>query len=66
MTFGQKIKTRRVYIGMKQKELADAVGVHPHALRAWERDERMPSAAFLPSICKSLEVSADYLLGIPK
>ena len=56
------LKSIRREKGMKQEELADAVGVSPQAVSKWEQGG-MPDAALLPSIADTLGVSIDALFG---
>ena len=51
--------------GISQKQLANTVGVTPATLSRWITGETEPPALdIITSIAKSLNVSADYLLGI--
>jgi transcriptional regulator with XRE-family HTH domain len=49
---------------MMQKELAEKVGVNEMAISRYIHGGRMVSVSILIDICKVLNVSADYLLGL--
>ena len=57
-----QLKSIRKAKGMKQEELAEAVGVSPQAVSKWEQGG-MPDAALLPSVADALGVSIDALFG---
>lgn len=56
------LKEIRKEKGIKQEQLADAVGVSPQAVSKWESGG-MPDAALLPQIADCLGVSIDTLYG---
>lgn len=58
---GSKIKQQRKLIDVKQDEL----GYHPTQFGRYERGEIAMSIISLRDICMKLQVSADYLLGLP-
>jgi transcriptional regulator with XRE-family HTH domain len=49
---------------MMQKELAEKVGVNEMAISRYIHGGRIVSVSILIDICKTLDVSADYLLGL--
>ena len=51
-------------MGVKQKEVADAIGVSLSAYGNYEQGIREPSNAVLVKLCKYYKVTADYLLGL--
>lgn len=53
---------KRKQKGIKQEDIAEAVGVSPQAVSKWESGG-MPDAALLPSIADSLGVTIDALFG---
>ena len=63
MSVADRLKTVRTDAGLSQKELADKLGVPLRTYGSYERGERDISTAILLSICKTLNVSSDYLLG---
>lgn len=50
--------------GMTYKELADKSGLHLSGLYQYLVHNNMPSTYSLMQLCKALNVSADYLLGL--
>lgn len=63
MTFGERLVYYRELAGLKQKELAAALGITPTRLNYWEKDKREPDLQMFESICKVLHVEGDVLLG---
>lgn len=63
MSVADRLKTVRTDAGLSQKELADKLGMPLRTYGSYERGERDISTAILLSICKTLNVSSDYLLG---
>lgn len=67
--FGQVIKILRIASGLKQKDLAEKVGVKPHYLSLVETGKRDPSLNIVRSIAEALNVPVSYLFwemdGIP-
>ena len=63
-TMGQRIALSRANNGMTQAELAKAAGLQPAAVSHFETGHRLPSAANLRKLCRALDCSADYLLGL--
>lgn len=60
------IKQKRIDKGMKQKELAQHLGVARSAVAKWETGKSNPRFDQIPLITKVLECSSDELLGIEK
>jgi len=61
MKFGQVVKILRTASGLKQKTLAEMVGVRPHYLSLVESGRRDPSLTVVRSIAKALDVPVSYL-----
>lgn len=64
MTVGQRLKKALDEQGMMQKELAEKVGLNENAISRYIHGGRIISTPILVDICKALNVSADYLLGL--
>lgn len=64
MTIGQKLKKVLNDRGMMQKELAEKIGVNEMVISRYIHGGRIISVPILVEICKTLNVSADYLLGL--
>ncbi len=47
-----------------QIELAQKLNVDPTNITNWKKGKNMPSAYLLAQLCKLLNVSSDYLLGL--
>lgn len=65
MTTGERIKAARNKAGLKQSELAEKLGVAVITIGQYERDKRQPRIDQLIEVAKALNVSVDYLLGVP-
>ena len=64
MTFGERLKTARKKMGMKQEELASLAGMSEAAICKIEKGAREPSLQSFRKIVLALRVSADYLLDV--
>ena len=64
MTIGQRLKKILDNQGMMQKELAEKIGVSEMVISRYMHGGRIISVPILVEICKTLNVSADYLLGL--
>lgn len=47
VSFGERLRSERLRIGMQQLELADACAVARKTLSVWEKGEQTPNAAVL-------------------
>ena len=63
-SFGQRLKATLNSRHMMQKELAEKIGVNEMAISRYIHGGRIISVPILIEICKALNVSADYLLGL--
>ena len=61
-TIGKQIAALRKERGIKQEELAGAVGVSPQAVSKWENGG-VPDTELIPKIADFFEVSCDKLFG---
>lgn len=64
MQIGMNIKKLRRERDLTQEELAEALGVTPKAVSAWECDRSAPDLSLIPLLCRIFDVTADKLLGI--
>lgn len=62
--FPQRLAARRVAFGMSQVKLAQRIHVHAFSVSEWETGHNAPNMWRVIEICKALECSADWLLGI--
>lgn len=49
-----------------QRELAKAIGFHQVQIARYETGKVTPPITYLEKICEHYQVSADYILGLPK
>lgn len=63
LSIGKRIAQLRRARGMKQEDLANALGVSPQAVSKWENDQTCPDISALPQLAKLLGVTTDELLG---
>lgn len=66
MTIGERIKQARKEKGIKQKELAEAIGVAEVTLRQYESNKYSPKYDKLKKIAETLDMSTFDLLGEPR
>lgn len=60
--FGDRVRAARRKAGLKQRELAKAMGITPHIISYWENGQRMPGVYNVYKLSKALNVSANYLV----
>lgn len=64
LEMGERIKRARKEKHMTQEQLSEMCGLSPSFLGHIERGTRIPSIETLCGLCRALNVSADYLLGL--
>ncbi|MGL5258256.1 MAG: helix-turn-helix domain-containing protein [Proteocatella sp.] len=64
VNLGEQILKIRKRKNLSQDKLAEKIGVSRVAIGNYERGDRSPTAEVIVKLAKSLEVSADTLLGI--
>ena len=64
ITLAKRIKELRLEKGLKQEELAHALGISQRAVSRIETQQVKPSPQLLVDVAKFFGVSTDYLLGI--
>ena len=62
--FGERVKEVLKETEKTQKQLATAINVQPSTLCEWLNDHNEPPMQAIVDICKFLNVSSDYLLGL--
>jgi transcriptional regulator with XRE-family HTH domain len=62
MTLGQRIKERRQFLGLTQRDLANFTQMTVQHISAMEQDKRAPSLPLLIKLSEQLRVSIDYLV----
>ena len=63
-TFGERLREQRTEKQLKQKEVAEALGISVTCYAGYEQGYREPDFATLIKICKYFSVSSDYLMGL--
>jgi len=64
MDFKHNLKDARKSLKLTQSQLAKAIKVHQNEIARWESGNRTPNLYTIIELCKALDVSADYLLGL--
>ena len=64
MTLGERIASMRGFRRYTQEHLGDLVGVTKQTISGWEHDRRTPDADDIVKLCRALDCTADYLLGM--
>lgn len=64
MTLGKRLQYVRTVRHMTQSQLAESSKLPASSIAHIENGDRQPNSATLMSLCKSLDCSADYLLGL--
>ena len=62
--FGERLAEIRQSRGLTQSDLAEKVGVSQRVIAYYEHAEAQPPGALLVDLAKTLQVSADHLLGL--
>lgn len=61
---GKRIIDSREALNMKQKELAELIGVTKATMCKYENGQNIPNADILCALARALHTSSDYLLGL--
>lgn len=62
--FGQRLKYVLDLRGISQRKLAENIGVTEAAMSRYIKNERKPNYGVIIDICRELNISADWLLGL--
>lgn len=62
--FAVRLREQRLEKGLKQKQLAEAVGTTDDSIYSWEKGRSQPSVEQIHLLCRCLNISADYLIGL--
>ena len=62
--FKTRLKQSITERGLTQRMLATLIGTTEQSVSRWAKGNRTPNADMLYRMCKALDVSADYLLGL--
>lgn len=66
MTTGEKIRKRRIRLGLTQKQVADKICVRYQTLQFWETGKRIPKIDNLKKIADALEMDLMELCDVSK
>lgn len=64
--YAQKIRDLRIDHDMTQAQIAEILGTTKNQVGKYERGEQEMPIKHLMTLCDYYEVSADYILGMPK
>lgn len=64
MKFCERLAVELKACGLTQKELAEKLNIDPANITNWKKGVNLPSLEVFFELCKLLDVSADYLLGL--
>lgn len=62
--FKKRLKEEIKLSGMTTRELGEKVGVSNEMITQYYTTSKMPSLETFEKLCRALDVSADYLLGL--
>ena len=60
---GNRIRQRREQVGLRQRDIADALQLSAQAVSKWERGENAPDIGLLPDLARLLGITTDWLLA---
>lgn len=66
MYYNERIAWIRDCKNITQKEIADFLGIKQQQYARYEKGINVMPVTYLPKICAYLNVSADYIMGLPK
>ena len=64
MYYNERIKYERDSQNITQKEMADSLGIKQQQYARYEKGINIMPVTYLPKICKTLNISSDYILGL--
>lgn len=64
MNFNEKLKSVRKERGLTQKNIYEILKVSPNCYASWEQGRTQPDLIMLAKLCRILNVSSDYLIGL--
>lgn len=62
--FANRLNETIEALGVSTAEIARMVGVNQYSVKGWRTGRNMPDGYNVAKICKALNVSADWLLGL--
>ena len=64
MEFSKRLKEIMAEKGLKQKDIAEMLNIEQANISFWINNKKLPSLDTFYNLCKILDESADYLLGL--
>ena len=64
MYYNEKILFERDCKNITQKEMAELLGIKQQQYARYEKGVNLMPITYLPKICKILNISSDYILGL--
>ncbi len=64
MKFQERITEELNTCSLTQKEIAEILHIDPANITNWKKGKNVPSIQILYELCRLLNVSSDYLLGL--
>ena len=64
MIFKERIIEALKQTKLKQKEIAERCGIHPSCITQYKNGESEPTLETLFNLCRVLDITSDYLLGL--
>ena len=64
MKFSERLVVELKSSTLTQKQIAEKLHVDPANITNWKKGTNIPSLEVFYELCKILDVSADYLLGL--
>lgn len=62
--YGQRLKESRQTAGLTQTQLAELLSTTQSTIGKYEREELQPNIEVIIKICRLLDISSDYLIGL--
>ena len=62
--FKKRLKEEIKNTGLTTVQLAETVGVAPEMITQYDTTKKLPALDTFEKLCRALDVSADYLLGL--
>lgn len=66
MEYYERIKLIRTGKDITQEEMGQAIGISKQQYQKYEKGIHLMPIPYLIKACEFLEISADYILGLPK
>ena len=63
-SIGEKVKEIRLENGLSQAKFGEILHVSQDTVSLWEKGKALPNTEYVILICKTFDISADYLLGL--